>query len=64
MSRHVIVLGGGVVGVCAAYYLARAGAAVTLLERADIAAGSSHGNAGLIVPSHAVPLAADRKSVV
>jgi len=54
----VVVVGGGVIGVCAAYYLARAGASVTLLERADIAAGSSHGNAGLVVPSHAVPLAA------
>jgi D-amino-acid dehydrogenase len=57
-SHGVVVVGGGVIGICAAYYLARAGASVTLLERADIAAGSSHGNAGLIVPSHAVPLAA------
>lgn len=58
MSRHVVVVGGGVIGVCAAYYLARAGAAVTLVERGDIAAGCSYGNAGLVVPSHAVPLAA------
>ena len=57
-SLGIVVVGGGVIGVCAAYYLARAGASVTLLERAAIAAGSSQGNAGLIVPSHAVPLAA------
>ena len=31
---NVTVVGGGVVGVCAAYYLARAGARVTVLERA------------------------------
>ena len=53
-----MVVGGGVIGVCAAYYLARAGASVMLVERGDIAAGSSYGNAGLIVPSHAIPLAA------
>src|SRR5262245_51247092 len=56
--RMIVVVGGGVVGVCAAYYLARRGLAVTLVEKGDIAAGSSYGNAGLIVPSHSVPLAA------
>ncbi|MBI4012853.1 MAG: FAD-dependent oxidoreductase [Candidatus Rokubacteria bacterium] len=54
----VLVIGGGVIGVCAAYYLAREGAAVTLVEKDDVCAGSSYGNAGLIVPSHSVPLAA------
>jgi D-amino-acid dehydrogenase len=54
----VVVIGAGVVGVSAAYYLARAGARVTLLDQADVAAGSSYGNAGLVVPSHSIPLAA------
>lgn len=54
----IVVVGGGVVGVCSTYYLARRGFAVTLVEKGDIAAGSSYGNAGLIVPSHSVPLAA------
>jgi D-amino-acid dehydrogenase len=54
----IIVVGGGVVGVCAAYYLVRRGLPVALVEKGDIAAGSSYGNAGLIVPSHSVPLAA------
>src|SRR5262245_60119536 len=54
----IVVVGGGVVGVCAAYYLAKRGLPVTLVEKGDIAAGSSYGNAGLIVPSHSVPLAA------
>jgi D-amino-acid dehydrogenase len=54
----IVVVGGGVVGVCAAYYLARRGLPVTLVEKGDIASGSSYGNAGLIVPSHSIPLAA------
>ena len=56
-SANVAVIGGGVIGVAAAYYLARAGARVTLLERAHVAAGASYGNSGLIVPSHSIPLA-------
>src|SRR5512145_1721788 len=54
----VIVVGGGVVGVASAYYLAERGLAVTLLERGEVGAGASYGNAGLVVPSHSVPLAA------
>ncbi len=51
-ERHTIVVGGGVIGACAAYYLARRGARVTLLERERIAAGASYGNAGLIALGH------------
>ena len=54
----VLIIGGGVIGVCAAYYLHKQGRQVTLLERGEICSGSSYGNAGLIVPSHSVPLAA------
>ena len=57
-GRSVVVIGGGVIGVSSAYYLARDGWEVTLLEKGEICAGSSYGNAGLIVPSHLVPLAA------
>ncbi|MDZ7781143.1 MAG: FAD-dependent oxidoreductase [Gemmatimonadota bacterium] len=49
---HVVVVGGGVIGVCSAYYLARAGARVTLLERGAVAAEASAGNAGTISPGH------------
>ena len=45
-------------GVCAAYYLREAGYGVTLVERGEIGSGASHGNMGLVVPSHSVPLAA------
>lgn len=54
----VIVIGGGVIGVCSAYYLAERGAKVTLIERDEICSGASYGNAGLVVPSHSVPLSA------
>ena len=51
-ERRVIVVGGGVIGVCCAYFLARRGVAVTLLERDEIGKGASYGNAGLISPGH------------
>jgi D-amino-acid dehydrogenase len=57
-GRAIVVVGGGVVGVSSAYYLAREGWDVTLLDKGEICSGSSYGNAGLIVPSHVVPLAA------
>lgn len=54
----VAVVGGGAIGACCALELARRGAAVTLLERGgELAWGCSAGNAGLICPSHAAPLA-------
>lgn len=54
----VVVVGGGAIGVCIALEAARRGAEVTLLERgAALAWGCSAGNAGLISPSHAAPLA-------
>ena len=56
-QRDVIVIGGGVIGVCSAYYLAQKGVRVTILEKGEVASGCSYGNGGLIVPSHAVPLA-------
>jgi D-amino-acid dehydrogenase len=57
-GRRVVVIGGGVIGVTSAYYLAQDGWEVTLLDKGEVCAGSSYGNAGLIVPSHVVPLAA------
>ena len=57
-KTDVLIIGGGAVGVCAAYYLREAGYEVTLVERGEIGSGASHGNMGLVVPSHSVPLAA------
>ena len=57
MSR-VIVIGGGVIGASCAYYLAKRGCHVTVLDRGKFGKGCSHGNCGLVVPSHVLPLAA------
>ena len=55
----VIVLGGGVIGVSTAYYLARAGAEVTVLERqSDVALETSFANAGQVSPGYSTPWAA------
>jgi len=58
-SKHdVIVIGGGPVGLSCAYYLLKSGRSVTLLDAKEIGKGSGSGNAGQIVPSHIIPLAA------
>src|SRR5487761_2085198 len=59
MAQHVVIVGGGVIGLCTAFYAAQKGHRVTILERgAPDHDGCSLGNAGMIVPSHFVPLAA------
>jgi D-amino-acid dehydrogenase len=58
-SPDVIIVGAGAIGAACAYELAGAGARVTVLERGDgWGEGCSWGNAGLIVPCHARPIAA------
>lgn len=51
-ESHAVVVGGGVVGVATAYYLARQGWQVTLLEQNEIGSGCSQGNAGQVTPGH------------
>lgn len=57
-ETDVAIIGGGAIGICCAYYLWQQGRTVTVLEKGEIGAGCSDGNAGLIVPSHVIPLAA------
>lgn len=57
MSKQVTIIGGGVIGLCSAYYLHRAGYEVTVIERGTITDGTSFGNAGYVSPSHFIPLA-------
>ncbi len=57
-KADVIVVGGGVIGICTAYYLARKGRTVILLEKDQICSGCSRGNAGLITSSHSMPIPA------
>jgi len=58
-GSSVLVLGAGVIGVATAYYLARAGHRVTVIDRA---AGpgleTSFGNAGQVSPGYSTPWAA------
>ena len=54
----VAVIGGGVVGLCVAYELAAHGRQVVVIDGGPIARGSAAGNAGLITPSHLIPMAA------
>jgi len=59
MEMRVIVLGSGVIGVASAYYLARQGAEVTVLDRqSGPAEETSFGNAGQISPGYSTPWAA------
>ncbi len=58
-ARHeVVVVGGGLVGLSCAWFLAEAGVEVALLERGRVGGGASRGNAGLVCPALADPLPA------
>ncbi|MFO0850057.1 MAG: FAD-dependent oxidoreductase [Gemmataceae bacterium] len=54
-ANGITVIGGGVVGTACAYYLAKAGRRVTLIDRGRFGAGCSHGNCGYVCPSHVLP---------
>lgn len=54
---QVTIAGGGIIGLCCAYYLQKEGYDVTVIERGDISDGTSFGNAGYVSPSHFIPLA-------
>lgn len=58
--RTALVCGGGIVGLCTAYYLAREGMTVTVVDRRPGLDGDhcALGSAGYVSPSHVVPLAA------
>ena len=56
MGKHVLIIGGGVIGLSTAYYAAKRGLRVSVVDRGG--GGCSFGNAGMIVPSHFTPLAA------
>lgn len=54
----VVVIGGGAIGICVAHYLLQQKRSVVVVERGEVGKACSLGNAGLVVPSHFVPLAA------
>lgn len=56
---HIIILGAGAIGLSSALACQRRGHHVTIIDRLPaLRDGCSFGNAGMIVPSHFVPLAA------
>lgn len=56
--KNCIVIGGGIIGLCSAYYLQKEGHQVMVLDQSEMEHGASYVNAGYISPSHIVPLSA------
>ncbi len=56
-TKHVHIIGAGVIGLSIAWYLSEEGYKVTVIDQNLTKDGTSYGNAGLIVPSHFVPIA-------
>lgn len=58
MSKKVIIIGGGIIGLCSAYYLQKEGHQVTIVDQSNLDSGASYVNAGYLAPSHIIPLSA------
>lgn len=58
IKTDILIIGGGVIGACSALLLTRAGQKVTLVEKADICSGASHGNACWVAAGYVLPTAA------
>lgn len=57
-NTDVTIIGGGVIGLACAHYLAEAGARVRVIDRSKIGQGASHANCGLLYFSDLIPLCA------
>jgi D-amino-acid dehydrogenase len=58
LNKEVIIIGGGIIGLCSAYYLQKEGHQVTIIDKSKMNAGASYVNAGYLSPSHLIPLSA------
>ncbi|MHA7058780.1 NAD(P)/FAD-dependent oxidoreductase [Aquimarina sp. M1] len=58
MSKNIIIIGGGIIGLCSAYYLHKEGHKITVIDQSSMDFGASYVNAGYLTPSHIIPLAA------
>ncbi|RLD27610.1 MAG: amino acid dehydrogenase [Bacteroidetes bacterium] len=58
MSKKIIVIGGGIIGLCSAYYLQSEGHQVIVVDQSNLDSGASYVNAGYLSPSHIIPLSA------
>ncbi len=55
-SADQVIIGGGIIGLCSAYFLNEAGYDVVIIDKGPFWEAASYGNCGLISPSHAMPL--------
>src|SRR5690606_20293705 len=58
MTKRVVVVGAGIVGLWIAYELRRRELDVVVIDKAELGSGSSFGNAGWVIPARALPLPA------
>ncbi len=58
MGKNIVVIGGGIIGLCSAYYLQKEGHQVTIVDQSNLDSGASYVNAGYLSPSHIIPLSA------
>lgn len=58
MGKNIVVIGGGIIGLCSAYYLHKEGYQVSVVDQSNMDSGASYVNAGYITPSHFISLAA------
>ena len=57
MSKKVLIVGGGIIGICSAYFLKKDGFDVTIVDKSAMNSGASYINAGYLSPGHIIPLA-------
>lgn len=55
--KNIIIIGGGINGLCSAYYLLQEGYKVKIIDKGDLSQGASNINAGFTAPSHIISLA-------
>jgi D-amino-acid dehydrogenase len=56
--KSCVIIGGGIIGLCSAYYLQKKGHQVTIVDQSNLDSGASYVNAGYLSPSHIIPLSA------
>ena len=57
MGKRIIIIGGGIIGLCSAYYLEKEGHQISIIDKTDMTSGASNINAGYLTPSHIIPIA-------